>query len=99
MGKGDLICVLEHVDRLYKALYGDYIEFMEADEMLKEKFVYKWQEIEERARKEAQAEAQAEARKVHEEKIESARILKGMGLTPEQIQTALKLSPGEIEGL
>ncbi|MDR2258510.1 MAG: hypothetical protein LBE14_05105 [Treponema sp.] len=50
-----------------------------------EKCVYKWQEM--------------QARKAHGEKLESARILKGMGLRPEQIQIALKLSPEETEAL
>jgi predicted transposase/invertase (TIGR01784 family) len=36
------------------------------------------------------------AQKARREKFESARKLKDMGLTPEQIQTALNLSPEEI---
>jgi predicted transposase YdaD len=50
----------------------------------------------------AEAEARAEARdreRAYQEKLETARRLKLMGLSVEQIAAATKLSAGELESL
>jgi hypothetical protein len=97
--KGDINTVQSLMERLFKELYTGYTELEGVDIMLQEEIKTYAEELEERLTLQAEEQlAQAEERE-NQNRLESARRLKGMGFPVDKTAKALDLPLEVVEKL